>query len=85
MFNPKQLEALVKDLYNAIPDNVQRLEKNIKQQFHDILHSTFSQLDLVTREEFDVQAKVLARTRQKVELLQAQVQELLELQKEKPK
>jgi BMFP domain-containing protein YqiC len=41
-----------------------------------VLQSTFAKLDLVTREEFDVQASVLARTRAKVEALEKQVAEL---------
>ena len=41
------------------------------------LTAAFSQLDLVTREEFDVQTKVLARTREKLENLQRQVNALL--------
>ena len=48
------------------------LEKNMKA----MLNQGFSKLDLVTREEFDVQAQVLARTRVRLELLEARVAEL---------
>ena len=48
------------------------VEKNVKA----MLSSGFSKLDLVTREEFDVQAQVLATTREKLELLEARVTEL---------
>jgi BMFP domain-containing protein YqiC len=46
-------------------------------QFKDILQATFTRMDLLTREEFDAQVKVLARTREKVEALQQQLDELL--------
>lgn len=85
MFNLKQLESLANDLYNALPPSLQQVEKNIQQQFKDILHAAFSSIDLVTREEFDVQAKVLARTRQKVEALQARVETLIANQENKAK
>lgn len=48
------------------------IEKNMRA----MLASLFSRLDLVTREEFDVQREVLARTRQKLEDLEARVAEL---------
>ena len=48
------------------------LEKNMKA----MLNQGFSKLDLLTREEFEVQAEVLARTREKLEALEARVAEL---------
>ena len=48
------------------------LEKNLRA----LLQSTFARLDLVTREEFDVQREVLARTRAKLEALEAKLAEL---------
>jgi len=74
MFDPKQFEAIAKKLYNALPSSLHHVENEIQQQFKDILQATFSCMDLVTREEFDVQTKVLARTREKVEALQRQIE-----------
>jgi ubiquinone biosynthesis accessory factor UbiK len=51
---------------------LQDVEKNMKT----VLSSAFSRLDLVTREEFDVQREVLARTRAKLETLEARIAEL---------
>lgn len=48
------------------------LEKNVKA----IMSQGFAKLDLVTREEFDIQAQVLAKTRAKLEQLEARVAEL---------
>ena len=77
MFDPKQFEDLAKKLYSALPTSLQNFESEIQQKFKDILHSTFTRMDLVTREEFDVQIKVLARTREKIDALQIQVNTLL--------
>ena len=77
MFPPKQLEDLAKKLFTALPTSLQNLEADIQQQFKDILAATFTRMDLVTREEFDVQIKVLARTREKIDALQNQVDLLL--------
>lgn len=56
------------------------LEKNVKA----MLSQGFSRLDLVTREEFDVQAQVLAKTRAKVDALEARLAELEALVRERP-
>jgi hypothetical protein len=85
MFNPKQFEDLAKKLYTALPTSLQNFENEIQLKFKEILQSAFTRMDLVTREEFDVQIKVLARTREKVESLQAQVQALLDAKIDKKK
>jgi BMFP domain-containing protein YqiC len=60
-------------LHQAMENSpVKDLEKNMKS----MLSQGFSKLDLVTREEFDVQAQVLAKTREKLEALEARVAEL---------
>ena len=77
MFDPKQFDDLAKKLFAILPDNLQNIDKEIQQKFKEILQSAFARLDLVTREEFDVQTKVLARTREKLEALQGQADSLL--------
>lgn len=77
MFDPKQFDEIAKKLFAALPPSLQNIEKDIQQKFKEVLQSAFAHLDLVTREEFDVQTKVLARTREKLEHLQKQVDELL--------
>lgn len=80
MFDPKQFDDLAKKLFATLPTSLQNIEKDIQQKFKDVLQMTFARMDLITREEFDVQCKVLARTREKLEQLQQQVSELLEQQ-----
>lgn len=77
MFKFEHFEGLAQKLYDVLPDSVQTFEHEIQEKFQDILQSAFSNMNLVTREEFDVQIKVLARTREKVEALQKQLDDLL--------
>lgn len=76
MFAKKGLEELTKKLFAVLPNNIQFIDDEIQNQFRDILQIAFNKLDLVTREEFDVQTKVLARTREKVEALEAKLSKL---------
>ena len=64
----------ISDKVNSLIANspLQDVEKNVKAA----LGTAFTKLDLVTREEFDVQREVLARTRSKLEALEARIAEL---------
>lgn len=71
------MNALFTDLQNKINQAIENspakdIEKNVKA----MMTQGFAKLDLVTREEFDVQAQVLAKTRSKLEALEARVAEL---------
>ena len=77
MLGPKQFDDLAKKLFATLPSSLQNIEKDIQQKFKEVLQSAFAHLDLVTREEFEVQSKVLARTREKLEQIQTQVNELM--------
>lgn len=83
MFDPKQFDDLAKKLFATLPPSLQNIEKDIQQKFKEVLQSAFARLDLITREEFDVQTKVLARTREKLDLIQKQIEELKQLQEKK--
>ena len=72
----KTIEDLARRLSAAIPDGLKELQQDIEKNFRAVLESTFSKLNLVTREEFEVQKGVLARTRAKVEALEVQVKTL---------
>jgi BMFP domain-containing protein YqiC len=73
MFDPKQFDDIAKTLFSILPASVQSIEKEIQQQFKDALQSAFARMQLITREEFDVERKVLSRTRDRLDRLQAQV------------
>lgn len=74
MFTSTKLDALTQTLFNAIPESIGSIKNDLKQEFKAILLAAFNELDLVTHEEFDVQTKVLARTREKVESLIKQIE-----------
>lgn len=70
MDNPKFLDDIAAKLNETVANSpLKDFEKNARA----LLNQGFSRLDLVTREEFDVQAELLARTRQKLEALEARV------------
>ncbi len=73
MFDSKVFEDVAKKLADALPPGLNDLKKDMEKTFHSILQNTFSKLDLVTREEFDTQVAVLAKTREKLEKLERQV------------
>jgi ubiquinone biosynthesis accessory factor UbiK len=72
-FSTKTLEELAARIGKAVESGPAKdIEKNVKA----LLQSGLSRLDLVTREEFDTQARVLAKTREQVEQLEVRVTEL---------
>jgi len=72
----KTIDDLAKRLGEALPDGVRNLQQDVEKNMHAILTSTFAKLDLVTREELDVQKAVLARTRLKLEAMEKKLAEL---------
>ena len=76
-----QIEEIVKKMLEALPIDVSEIQADIKEKIRLSLQATLSKLDLVSREEFDIQTHVLAKTREKVELLEKQVQELINQKK----
>ena len=76
MIDPKILDDLAKRFSESVPPGVRTLQAELEKNFRAILQTTFVKMDLVTREEFDVQQAVLARTRAKLEALERQITEL---------
>lgn len=70
------LKDLVNQLTEALPEHIGTLKKDFEKNCHHILSSAFTKFDLVTREEFDTQTKVLARTRKKLEELEEKFKSL---------
>lgn len=73
MLDGKGLDDLVKGISQALPQGLRDIQQDIEKNLRAALQAGFARLDLVTREEFDVQTAVLARTRAKVETLESQV------------
>ncbi len=78
MFDPKAIDDIANRLADTIPPGLNALKEDMEKNFRAILQSAFGKLDLVTREEFEVQKAVLAKTREKLEALEGQVAALEE-------
>ncbi|MGB4468514.1 MAG: accessory factor UbiK family protein [Azovibrio sp.] len=79
MFDPKSLEDISNKISALIAASPAKdVEKNVRA----LMGSVFTRMDLVTREEFDIQAQVLARTREKLHALEARVEALEKAQRE---
>jgi len=76
MFDPKAIDDIASRLAGAIPPGLNNLKEDLEKTFHAILQGALGKLDLVTREEFEVQKMVLAKTRSKLEDLEKRVTEM---------
>ena len=76
MPKPTDLKKLIAQLCDALPAHAGTLKKDFEKNCRQIVPAFLNKLDLVTREEFDTQSKVLARTRKKLEALEEQIKEL---------
>ena len=73
-----ELDKLARQLAEAVPKNLRALGEDLERNFRSLLVAGFERMDLVTREEFDLQTAVLERTREKLEALEARIAELEE-------
>lgn len=78
MINAKKIEDIAKQVSEAIPPGLKTIAHDIEDKTKVVLQKKLSQLDVVTREEFDVQTQVLIKTREKLAQLEAKVAELEE-------
>ena len=76
MIDLAQLDELARRLSSLVPPGLRESREDLQQNFKSVLQAGLGKLDLVTREEFDVQRAVLARTREKLEALERQLAEL---------
>mgnify|MGYP001557301540 FL=1 len=70
------VDSLASKLAEAVPEGLRSMREDLENNFRAVLRSSLSKLDLVTREEFEVQEAVLAKTRDKLEALEARLKEL---------
>lgn len=73
MLDPKQLDEMARRFSENLPSGLRDFQQEVEKNARTAMQTAFSRMDLVTREEFDAQAKVLARTREKLEALEARV------------
>jgi ubiquinone biosynthesis accessory factor UbiK len=76
MLDPKQLEDLAEKLGAVIPPSLKGLRRELQDNFRAVLRANLEKWDLVSRERFDVQAEVLARTRARLQALEERLARL---------
>ena len=74
--NNESVENIARKLAEAVPEGLRSVREDLEQNFRAVLRASLNKLDLVTREEFEVQEAVLAKTRAKLEKLEGIVREL---------
>lgn len=72
----QRVEELANKVIGLLPEGAHALGEDVRRNLRGALTAALARMDLVTREEFDVQAAVLARTRAKLEALEKRVTEL---------
>lgn len=73
MFDPKAIDDIANRLAGAVPPGFSNLKDDMEKNFRAILQGALGKLDLVSREEFEVQKSVLAKTRAKLDELEKRV------------
>lgn len=72
----ESIDRLARALAESVPEGLRAVRADLEKNFRSVLQAGLNKLDLVTREEFDVQQAVLARTRQKLDTLEKRLDAL---------
>jgi BMFP domain-containing protein YqiC len=70
------IDDIVRQFFERLPEAARTMRRDIESNLRAVLQASLGKLDLVTRTEFDVQAKVLERTRARLEQLEQRAAEL---------
>lgn len=76
MINAKKIEEIAKQVTDSIPPSLKNMANDFEDKAKTVLQNKLSQLDVVSREEFDVQTQVLIKTRVKITELENKLAEL---------
>lgn len=76
ILNSTALDELARRLADSVPESLRSFGRDLEGNFKAVLQAQLSKLDLVSRQEFDVQAALLARTQEKLAALDKRLQEL---------
>ncbi len=68
-----RIEDIARRLFDGLPEAARTMRRDIETNFRAVLQSSLGKLDLTTREEFEVQTKVLERTRARIEQLEQRI------------
>ena len=78
MLNSGTINQISDKISQLLPPGAQQLKADVDRKIRAVLQSQLAQLDFVSREEFDIQTRVLQRTRQKLEALELKIQQFEE-------
>jgi len=76
MIDSQKINSMADKISSLLPPGFDKIKDDIEGKVRDVLMQQLSKLELVTREEFDIQSKVLARTRAKLDALEKRIEEL---------
>lgn len=76
MFEPQQLNELARRISEVIPQDLTAIKSDFETNIKAILQASLSRMNLVTREEFDVQRKVLLRAREQIDAMEERIKAL---------
>ena len=74
--NSNSLDELARRLADSVPESVRAFGRDLEGNFKAVLQAQLSKLDLVNRQEFDVQAAILERTQAKLAAIEARLKEI---------
>jgi hypothetical protein len=74
--NTDGLDELAKRLADSVPESLRAFGRDLESNFKAVLQAQLAKLDLVTRQDFDVQAAILERTQAKLSAIEARLKEL---------
>ncbi|HGJ5882517.1 ubiquinone biosynthesis accessory factor UbiK [Arsenophonus sp.] len=76
MLDAKKIEQVVRQIKDTLPQGMRDLGEDLDKKLRAILQSQLGKLDLVSREEFDIQTQVLLRTREKMAQMEKRIEQL---------
>ncbi|MDR5609107.1 MULTISPECIES: ubiquinone biosynthesis accessory factor UbiK [unclassified Arsenophonus] len=76
MLDAKKIEQVVRQIKDTLPQGIRDLGDDLDKKLRAILQSQLGKLDLVSREEFDIQTQVLLRTREKMAQMEKRIEQL---------
>jgi BMFP domain-containing protein YqiC len=76
MLNSHKFDEIARKLADLVPDKVKGFSDDLQKNFRGVLQASLAKMDLVSREEFDAQTKVLAKTRAQLDIFEQRITEL---------
>lgn len=75
---PQHIQQLASKIESLLPPGLKQVKNDFDEKLKTLLQQQLTDMEFVSREEFDIQSKVLARTRKKLEQLEKRVEELIQ-------